>query len=886
MGKGYRQQLPDRDTQETEEWIDSIESIIDVKGEERARYLLQTLIREARDRNIDIPLLTNSPYVNTIPPESEPNYPGDEIIEKRIRRIIRWNAAMMVSKANKNFAGLGGHISTYASAASLYEVGFHHFFKGKEQGIGDFIYYQGHASPGIYSRAYLEGRLNEKQLDHFRRESFADGLSSYPHPRLMPDFWEFPTVSMGLGPTNAIYHARFLRYLQERGIADTSNSRVWAFLGDGECDEPETLHALHLAHREKLDNLTFVVNCNLQRLDGPVRGNGKIIQELEAIFRGSGWNVMKVLWGRDWDPLLQKDEMGYLLKRMNETVDGDYQTLAASSGEYIRQNFFGPEKELQELVKHIGDDALTKLRRGGHDSTKIFAAYKEATEYKGLPSVVLAKTVKGWALGKGFEARNMTHQKKSLEKSDWQYFRDLLEIPFTDSELEDMPYYRPSADSEEIKYLKEQRQNLGGYLPTRKATYSGFHMPKSDAFTEFDKGTPKDQEVSTTMAFVRLLRNLMKDDKIGDLVVPIVPDEARTFGMEALFTEFKIYNAQGQIYTPVDSQLLLSYKESESGQILEEGISEAGAMSSFTAAGMAYSTVGKPTIPFYIYYSMFGFQRVGDQIWCAADSRAKGFLLGATAGRTTLNGEGLQHQDGHSLLTATTVPNCLSYDAAFAYEIGIIIKEGLRRMYENNEDVFYYLTLYNENYPMPSLPKNCEEGIIKGIYKFKSKNKPKIRLIGSGPIMQQVLKAEEILANEGINCEIWSATSFGGLRRDALECDRWNMMNPTKKQKVPYISKVMSKSNLITIAATDHMKAVPDIIKSWMPGKYVTLGTDGFGRSDTRENLRKFFEIDAEHIAAAAISTMLTEGKLTKAKAETILKKLDINPEAPNPARN
>ena len=886
MSKGYRQQLPDRDTQETEEWIDSIESIIDVKGEERARYLLQTLIREARDRNIDIPLLTNSPYVNTIPPESEPNYPGDEIIEKRIRRIIRWNAAMMVSKANKNFAGLGGHISTYASAASLYEVGFHHFFKGKEQGIGDFIYYQGHASPGIYSRAYLEGRLNEKQLDHFRRESFADGLSSYPHPRLMPDFWEFPTVSMGLGPTNAIYHARFLRYLQERGIADTSNSRVWAFLGDGECDEPETLHALHLAHREKLDNLTFVVNCNLQRLDGPVRGNGKIIQELEAIFRGSGWNVMKVLWGRDWDPLLQKDEMGYLLKRMNETVDGDYQTLAASSGEYIRQNFFGPEKELQKLVKHIGDDALTKLRRGGHDSTKIFAAYKEATEYKGLPSVVLAKTVKGWALGKGFEARNMTHQKKSLEKSDWQYFRDLLEIPFTDSELEDMPYYRPSADSEEIKYLKEQRQNLGGYLPTRKATYSGFHMPKSDAFTEFDKGTPKDQEVSTTMAFVRLLRNLMKDDKIGDLVVPIVPDEARTFGMEALFTEFKIYNAQGQIYTPVDSQLLLSYKESESGQILEEGISEAGAMSSFTAAGMAYSTVGKPTIPFYIYYSMFGFQRVGDQIWCAADSRAKGFLLGATAGRTTLNGEGLQHQDGHSLLTATTVPNCLSYDAAFAYEIGIIIKEGLRRMYENNEDVFYYLTLYNENYPMPSLPKNCEEGIIKGIYKFKSNNKPKIRLIGSGPIMQQVLKAEEILANEGINCEIWSATSFGGLRRDALECDRWNMMNPTKKQKVPYISKVMSKSNLITIAATDHMKAVPDMIKSWMPGKYVTLGTDGFGRSDTRENLRKFFEIDAEHIAAAAISTMLTEGKLTKAKAETILKKLDINPKAPNPARN
>ena len=628
------------------------------------------------------------------------------------------------------------------------------------------------------------------------------------------------------------------------------------------------------------------MNCNLQRLDGPVRGNGKIIQELEAIFRGSGWNVLKVLWGRDWDNLLQNDERGHLLRNMNETVDGDYQTLAASSGDYIRQNFFGPEEELQKLVEHLDDKALTKLRRGGHDSTKIFAAYKEATEHKGQPTVVLAKTVKGWALGKGFEARNMTHQKKSLEKSDWQYFRDLLEIPFTDSELEDMPYYKPSSDSEEIQYLREQREKLGGYLPTRKESYSGFHMPKKDVFSEFDKGTPKDQEVSTTMAFVRLLRNLLKDEKIGDLIVPIVPDEARTFGMEALFTEFKIYNAQGQIYTPVDSQLLLSYKESESGQILEEGISEAGAMSSFTAAGMAYSTVGKPTIPFYIYYSMFGFQRVGDQIWCAADSRAKAFLLVETAGRTTLNGEGLQHQDGHSLLTATTVPNCLSYDAAFAYEIGIIIKEGLRRMYENNEDVFYYLTLYNENYPMPSLPKNSEEGIIKGIYKFKSASKPQVRLIGSGPIMQQVLRAADILSNLGIKSEIWSATSFGGLRRDAIECERWNRLNPAKKEKIPYISKTLGKSDIITIATTDHMKAVPDMIKNWVPGKYVTLGTDGFGRSDTRENLRRFFEIDAEHIAAAAISTMLTEGKLTKAKAEKALKTLDINPGAPDPARN
>lgn len=886
MRKGYRQQLPDRDPQETEEWIDSIASIIDIKGEERARYLLQTLIREARDRNIAIPPLTNSPYVNTIPPESEPEYPGDEILEKKIRRIIRWNAAMMVSKANKKFEGLGGHISTYASAASLYEIGFHHFFKGKNKGIGDFIYYQGHASPGIYSRAYLEGRLNEGHLDHFRREAFTDGLSSYPHPRLMPDFWEFPTVSMGLGPTNAIYHARFLRYLQERGIADTSNSRVWAFLGDGECDEPETLHALHLAHREKLDNLTFVVNCNLQRLDGPVRGNGKIIQELEAIFRGSGWNVIKVLWGRDWDPLLLKDEMGHLLRKMEKTVDGDYQTLAASSGDYIRKNFFGPENELKKLVEDMDDNSLTKLRRGGHDSTKIFAAYNEATKHGNQPTVILAKTVKGWALGKGFQARNMTHQKKSLDKSDWEYFRDLLEIPFTDSELEDMPYYKPPPDSEEIKYLKYQRERLGGFLPKRNASYSGFHMPINDVFTEFDKGTPKNQVVSTTMAFVRLLRNLMKDEKIGDLIVPIVPDEARTFGMEALFTEFKIYNAQGQIYTPVDSHLLLSYKESESGQILEEGISEAGAMSSFTAAGMAYSTVGKPTIPFYIYYSMFGFQRVGDQIWCAADSRARGFLLGATAGRTTLNGEGLQHQDGHSLLTATTVPNCVAYDAAFAYEIGIIIKEGLRRMYENNEDLFYYLTLYNENYAMPPIPKNSEEGIIKGIYRFKKITKPIVRLIGSGSIMQQVISADKILNEMGISCEIWSATSFGCLQKDAMKCERWNLLNPTKRAKIPYISKVMKNEKMVTIATTDHIKAVPKMIERWIPGKYITLGTDGFGRSDTRENLRKFFEIDADHIAAAAISSLLTEGKLTKAKANSYMENLDINSDAPDPSRN
>jgi len=592
------------------------------------------------------------------------------------------------------------------------------------------------------------------------------------------------------------------------------------------------------------------------------------------------------LWGRDWDPLLQKDEMGHLLRKMENTVDGDYQTLAASSGDYIREKFFGPEPELTKLVEDLDNEGLTKLRRGGHDSQKLYAAYKEAVNHTGQPTVILAKTVKGWALGKGFQARNVTHQKKNLEKSDWQYFRDLLEIPFTDSELDDMPYYKPAADSEEIRYLMEHRKELEGSIPKRKATYSGFHMPNKEAFTEFDKGTPEGQEVSTTMALVRLLRNLIKDEKIGNLIVPIVPDEARTFGMEALFTEFKIYNAQGQIYTPVDSELLLSYKESESGQILEEGISEAGAMSSFIAAGTAYANVGKPTIPFYIYYSMFGFQRVGDQIWCAADSRARGFLLGATAGRTTLNGEGLQHQDGHSLLVSTTVPNCIAYDPAFAYELGVIVKEGLRRMYENNEDLFYYITLYNENYPMPSIPKNCEKGIFRGIYKFKSIKGANIRLVGSGSIMQQILKASKILEGFGLKSEIWSATSFGSLRRNALSCERWNLLNPMKKPKVPYVTTVLGKNEMITVVATDHMKAVPDMIEQWVPGKYVSLGTDGFGRSDTRENLRKFFEMNAEHIAAAAISTLLSEGKISQVKADKALKTLDINPDAKDPSRD
>ena len=882
MRRDFTQQLPDRDPQETREWIESLEAVVAEGGGNHARNLLYRLLEAAQALGVAIPDVLNTPYVNTIPASADASYPGDEGIERRIRRIIRWNAAMMVSRANKTHKGIGGHISTYASAASLYEIGFHHFFRGKENGAGDLVYFQGHASPGIYSRAFLEGRLSVTQMDHFRREVAGGGLSSYPHPRLMPDFWEFPTVSMGLGPTNAIYQARFNRYLHARGIADTSKSRVWAFPGDGECDEPETLHALTLAAREKLDNLIFVVNCNLQRLDGPVRGNGKIIQELEARFRGAGWNVIKVIWGSDWDPLLARDRDGLLLARMEETLDGDYQRFAIESADVIREQFFG--SELQHLVAGIPDDKLTRMRRGGHDAQKLYSAYRAATEHEGAPTAILAKSVKGWALGGGFEARNITHQKKALESPDLKFFRDLLKLPIPDAELDEFPYYLPPDDSEEVQYLLSHRDELGGYIPQRSRTVTTIALPKREAYGEFDGGSGK-RKVSTTMAFVRMMRNLMLSGEFGKRIVPIVPDEARTFGMEALFSKFKIYNALGQDYTPVDAKMLLSYVEAEDGQILEEGISEAGAMSSFTAAGTAYSSFGEHTIPFYIFYSIFGFQRVGDAIWCAADSRAKGFLLGATAGRTTLNGEGLQHQDGHSLLVATTVPCCLTYDPAFAYEIAVIVREGLRRMIDEDEDLLYYLTLYNENYPMPPKPSRAERGIIQGLYRFRKPEKPQVRLFGSGSIMQQVLRAADILEERfGVTAEIWSVTSYGGLRRDALRCERWNWLHPGEKEKTPYIQQQLGKRGLPTVAATDFMRAVPDMVGKWVPGPYITLGTDGFGRSDTREQLRNFFEVSGAHIAVAALNALAQSGKFPVEDVASAIKELGIDPELADPA--
>ena len=873
----FKIQVPDLDPQETSEWIESIDSVIEHFGPDRAKYILTELIRRARNSGVDILPPSITPYLNTISPDQEPEYPGDEKIEKNIRRLIRWNAAMLVSRANKNFDGIGGHISTYASAASLFEVGLNHFFRGKNNDSGDQIFFQGHASPGIYARAFLEGRLSEDNLDNFRREINGDGLSSYPHPRLMEDFWEFPTVSMGLGPINAIHLARFNKYITSRGIADKSNSHVWAFLGDGECDEPETFASLRLAAREKLDNLTFVINCNLQRLDGPVRGNGKIIQEFEAVFRGAGWNVIKVIWGSKWDQLLQGDKTGTLLRKMERTLDGDYQRITIESGDAIRQKFFGPEDELSKLVEHLSDDDLLRMRRGGHDLKKINAAYKLATETKGAPTVILAKTVKGWALGKGFEARNSTHQKKKLDISDLKHLRDELHLEIPDSELKNMPYFMPPENSEELKYISSRRKELGGFLPKRVTDYSQILLPKSNSYEEFYEGTTT--QVSTTMAFVRLLRNLMKDKNIGDRIVPIIPDEARTFGMDALFTEFKIYNSEGQQYTPVDQELLLSYKEAIDGQILEEGISEAGAMSSFTAAGMSYSVHREPLIPFYTFYSMFGFQRVGDLIWCAADARARGFLLGATAGRTTLNGEGLQHQDGHSLLLASTVPSCLAYDPAFAYETAVIVEEGLRQMYELNNDRIYYITLYNENYEMPAMPKDSKKGILKGLYLFKpsSKKHAKARLFGSGSIMRQVIQAAEILEKDfKIPVEIWSVPSYVGLRREALECEDWNRLNPTENPKTPYIVNTLGESEIPTIAASDYMKAVPEMIARWVDN-YTILGTDGFGMSDTRESLRRHFQIDSESIVVATLSALSRKGEVDPNLVEkTIVKyKLD-----------
>jgi pyruvate dehydrogenase E1 component len=886
----FKEQLPDSDPLETGEWVQSLDEVVERAGTTRAQFLLYKVLKRARQLNLGLPPTTQTRYINTISPEQEPEFPGDEAMERRIRRLIRWNAVAMVTRANKHYAGLGGHLSSYASAASLYEVGFNHFFRGKDDGgTGDLIFFQGHASPGIYARAFLEGRFEEAQLDRFRREAFAPGLSSYPHPRLMPDFWEFPTVSMGLGPLNAIYQARFLRYLENRGIAQTAGRRVWTFIGDGETDEPESLAALRLASREGLDNLTFVVNCNLQRLDGPVRGNGKIIQELEAVFRGAGWNVFKVIWGREWDELLKADFSGALVKRMGDTLDGDYQRYQVESGAYIREHFFGPEPELQKLVEHLDDGQLKRLRRGGHDYRKLYAAYKAAAETGGRPSVILAKTVKGWTLGDEFEGRNATHQMKKLNEKELKVFRDRLELPIPDDKIAEAPYYHPGPESEEVRYMLQRRRTLGGAMPKRVVLPVKIDLPAEKVFAEFLAGTEEaKQDASTTMAFARLVRNLMKDESFGSRVVPIIPDEARTFGMDPFFSQFKIYSPQGQNYRSVDADFVLSYKEAVDGQILEEGITEAGAMASFTAAGTSYATNGQPMLPLYIFYSMFGFQRVGDFIWSFADNRGRGFLLGATAGRTTLNGEGLQHQDGHSLLLAATVPSCRAYDPAYAYEMAVIVEEGLKRMLDDGEDIFYYLTLYNEAYVMPRLPdEEARKGILRGMYRVREAegdHPHKARLLGSGPILREAIRAQQILAEQfQVAADVWSVTSYGELRRDALDCERHGAMNPGEAPRTPYITEQLGTAEGPVIAATDSIKAVPDLVARWVPGDFTSLGTDGFGRSDTREALRSFFEIDAEHIAAATLAALARQGTLDPGRVHEALQALQIRHTSPNP---
>jgi pyruvate dehydrogenase E1 component len=873
---GLPTQLPDIDPDETGEWLESLDQVISTHGRQRARFLMLKMLERARANQVGVPALRSTDYINTIAPEAEPWFPGDEHVERRIRAYIRWNAAIMVSRANRPGLGVGGHIATYASSASLYEVGFNHFFRGKEGGdSGDQIFFQGHASPGIYARAFLEGRLSEAHLDSFRQESSDTPLSSYPHPRLMPDFWEFPTVSMGLGPIGAIYQARFNRYLHSRGIKDTSRSRVWAFLGDGEMDEPESLGAIGLASREELDNLTFVINCNLQRLDGPVRGNGKVIQELESYFRGAGWNVIKVVWGRDWDPLLARDVDGVLVNQMNTTPDGQFQTYSVETGAYIREKFFGPDPRLRKMVDHMSDDELRKLSRGGHDYRKVYAAFKAATEHTGQPTVILAQTIKGWTLGKDFEARNATHQMKKLSKDDLKRFRDRLYLDIPDSALEGElpPYYHPGKDSDEIQYMQERRRALGGYLPSRKVTAKPLALPAREVYDDMMKGSGK-QAVATTMAFVRLLKDLLKDPSIGPRFVPVIPDEARTFGMDSLFPTLKIYSPHGQTYEAVDRELLLSYKESERGQILHEGISEAGSMATTIAAASSYATHGEPMIPIYIFYSMFGFQRTGDQMWQLADQLGRGFLLGATAGRTTLNGEGLQHQDGHSLLLASTNPACLAYDPAFAFEVAFIVKDGLRRMYgDDPENVFYYIALYNEPYVQPIAPQldGLEEGVVRGIYRFQEAPAGpdhKAQILASGIGVRQALEAQHLLGEDwGVGADVWSVTSWNELRRDAVACETHNLLHPEEPARTPYVTQALGGADGPFIAVSDWMRAVQDQISRWVPGDYTSLGTDGFGRSDTRAALRRHFHIDPESITVAVLESLARRGEI---KAEVV----------------
>jgi pyruvate dehydrogenase E1 component len=875
--------------EELGEWLESLDDVLRRHGPEQVTRLLGRLGARARRAGVRPPFEVASPYLNTIPVSEQPPFPGDWALERRLKSYVRWNAMAMVVRANRESSGIGGHISTYASAATLFEVGFNHFFRGPEaEGGGDTVFFQGHASPGVYSRAYLEGRLSEEQLRNFRRECPPrEGLSSYPHPWLMPDFWEYPSVSMGLAPLMAIYLARFERYLHDRRLRDTSRRRVWCLLGDGECDEPEALGSLSLAAREGLDNLVFVVNCNLQRLDGPVRGNGKIIQELEAVFRGAGWNVIKVIWGGDWDPLIERDEEGLLLERMEETVDGEYQTYSVAPGSYFRERFFGTSPKLLKLVEHLSDDQLRRLARGGHDSRKVYAAYRAALEHRGSPTVILAKTIKGYGLGEAGEGRNVTHQQKKLNEEELREFRSRFGIPIPEEHIEEAPFYRPPEDSPEMQHLRDRREALGGFLPARRSEAERLPAPARESFREFLEGSGE-RDVATTMAFVRLLARLMRDKRVGPRVVPIIPDEARTFGMDALFQRHGIYSQVGQRYEPVDRESLLYYREAEDGQVLEEGITEAGSVSSFIAAGTTYARHGLELATFYTFYSMFGFQRVGDLIWAAADSRTKGFLLGATAGRTTLAGEGLQHQDGHSHVLATAVPNLLAYDPAYAYEIAVIVREGWRRMFEEQEVLLYYMTLYNEVYRMPAMPRGAEEGILKGLHPVRRRTGKKLRgrahLLGSGPILREVLRAQDILAERyGVGSEVWSATSYKELRRDALSVERHALRRPGARPGKSYLERVLGGAEGPFVAASDYMKLVPEQIARFLPGPLTALGTDGFGRSDARAELRRHFEVDAEHVAYATLHALARDERVSKKRLTDAATDLGIDPDKPDP---
>ncbi|MCU7844388.1 MAG: pyruvate dehydrogenase (acetyl-transferring), homodimeric type [Candidatus Thiodiazotropha sp. (ex Monitilora ramsayi)] len=879
---------PDIDPQETLEWLEALEAVLENEGVDRAHFLIEQMVDKARRSGAYLPFSANTAYVNTIPVTQQKRFPGDRAMERRIRSFIRWNAMAMVVQANRISTELGGHISSFASSATLFDVGFNHFFHAPtKERDGDLIFFQGHSAPGIYARAYLEGRLSEDQLYSFRQEVDGNGLSSYPHPWLMPGFWQFPTVSMGLGPLMAIYQARFMKYLHDRGALNTDERKVWAFCGDGEMDEPEALGAISLAGRERLDNLVFVINCNLQRLDGPVRGNGKIIQELEAVYRGAGWNVIKVVWGGYWDPLFARDKNGILLKRMEECVDGDYQAYKAKGGAYTREHFFGKYPELEEMVANMTDEDIWRLNRGGHDPHKVYAAYADAVAHKGQPTVILAKTVKGYGMGVAGEGQNITHSQKKMGEAALKAFRDRFNIPISDDQIGAAPFYKPPADSEEMKYMHERRQELGGYLPQRRTEVEPMDVPPLEDFKAMLEGSG-DREQSTTMAFVRLLNMLIRDKKLGKQIVPIVPDEARTFGMEGMFRQLGIYSSVGQLYEPVDADQVMFYREDKRGQILQEGINEAGAMSSWIAAATSYSNHGISMIPFYIYYSMFGFQRVGDLAWAAGDMQARGFLIGGTAGRTTLAGEGLQHQDGHSHLLAATIPNCVSYDPAFAYELTVIVQDGIRRMYQSQENIFYYLTVMNENYLQPAMPEGVEEGIVRGIYCFQkgSRRKHRVQLLGSGTILREVIAAADLLEKDfHVSADVWSVTSFNELKRDGQDIERWNMLHPEEKPRNSYVADQLAGQKGPVIAATDYIRSYAEQIRPYLNGSYTVLGTDGYGRSDMRSQLRKFFEVNRYYVVVAALKALADEGEVKQDVVTKAMKKYKIDPDKPNPAK-